>query len=212
MSDLRERLERESLRVSLAPNAQDRMFERGERLDRRRRAGTIAFGLALLVAVIVVVVTTLPRAQEPAAPSPTDALQGRWTATFTCEEMVRAVEHADVNPQLEKFWRRDQARVLGSDDPNDPCAADPPPLTYTFMFRDGRLQIFDAPTGSEGFDGRYELDGDVMKVSDAGNNIVGTYRVAYRLGAGTLSLDLLGRAGRDAFFVGAWESGEFRRT
>ena len=149
------------------------------------------------------------RTTSPAA----DALQGDWVTTFTCEEMVRTVERADVNPQLEKIWRRAQANELGSGDPTEPCAGDPPPLTHTLRLDDGRLLIFDAPTGQEGFDGGYELDGDVMTIRDAtSNNVVGTYRVAYRLDGDRLTFDLLGRGGRDPFFVGVWESGEFERA
>src|SRR5262245_164986 len=214
MSDLRERLERESLRVTLSPGAEDRMFERRERRDRRRRVGTVVFALALLVGIVAVVLTALPRDHvRPATPVPADALQGEWVATSTCDEMVQAVERAQVNAQLEKFWRRAQAQALGSDDPEDPCAGNPAPVAYRFQFADGHLRIFDPPTGREGFAGEYELEGDVLKVRDReGDNIVGTYRVAYRLDGDTLSFDLLGRGGKDPFFIGAWESGELQRA
>lgn len=328
MPDLREHLERESFRVSLEPGAADRMFERRERRDRRRRVGTTVVGLALLVAVIALVLLALPRGKEPRPASPpsivgsftaqlpnqdpdvqrlglkgayqlrlaeggtleiigprrmllpgppitysvtgdrfvtdlfvgegcdaegtyrwtldgvdlrltpvadacemrsvllsdrpwvhattqpsADVLQGDWITTFTCEEMVRTVEGANVNSQLEKFWRRVQANELASDDQTDPCAGNPPSLTHTFRFDDGRLLLFDAPAGQEGFDGGYEVRGDVLTIRDAtSNNIVGTYRVAYRLDGDRLTFDLLGRGGKDPFFVAVWETGEFRRA
>jgi hypothetical protein len=331
MSDLRERLELESHRVSLAPGADERMFERRDRRDRRRRFGTVALGLALVVAVVALVVTTLPRSSQrhrvPASPTSVigtyttrlldldpdvsrlglkgeyvvrfdedgeitlsgplrtedlplplstfsatdrefvtdllvgkgcaaegtyrwsirnglltlvpvadpcelrsvilatrpwvlatprpaaDVLQGDWVATFTCETIVRAVQRAPVPSHDERFWLRVQARELGSPDPADPCVGTPPPLSHTFRFSDGRLQIFDPP-GVLGFDGIYEITGDLLTLRDRGqDNIEGTaYRVAFHIEGDRLTFDLLGRGGTDPFFVGAWESAEFVRV
>ena len=81
--------------------------------------------------------------------------------------------------------------------PNDPCAGTPAPITFTFRFASGRLQIFDPPTGKKGFDGGYSLVDDVMTIRDATMaNIEGTYRVAYRLDGDRVSFDLLGSAGK----------------
>jgi hypothetical protein len=297
MIDLREQLDLESRRVSLAPGAEERMFERQERRDRLRRAATVTFALALVAGVIAVVAAVrrlglkgtyhlqlgsdgsllilAPRnvglpgspatfsltdsrfvtdllvgdgcdgkgtyrwsleggrltltpivdrcelrttvlATQPWTSSPqpaADELQGDWLSTFTCEAMVETVEAADVNSQLEKFWRRAYAIQLGSADESDPCAGNPPPLTYHIRFANGRLQVFDPPDDAEGFDGGYELHGDRMTIRDATtNNIVGTYEVAYQLDGDRLTFDILGRGGRDPFTIAVWETAEFRRA
>ena len=332
MSDLRLRdeLERESHRVSLPPHASERMFERRDRRDRRRRAGVIVTGLALFAGVIAIVLFAAPRGEEeprPAAPTgvvagtyearlpardpdvtrlglagmyelrlgaggtvrmmsprdvdlpgapvtfsieddvfttdflvgsgcdtqgryrwsadeqaltltplddpcdlrtallatrpwtsitplaPTDALQGDWTATFTCEEMVAAVERAPIPPEGIAFFRQGMSHDLGSPDPNHPCAGTPPdPMTQTLRFVDGRLQIFDQ-TGSEGFDGGYERRGDVLVIRDAlTQNIVGSYRLAIDTRPDALVFRLLGQAAKDPFFTGTWEVSPFVRV
>ena len=331
MSDLRLRdeLERESRRVSLPPHASERMFERRDRRDRRRRAGVIVVGLALLGGVIAIVLSAAPRGEEgprPAAPrevagtyearlpardpdvtrlglagmyelrlgadgtlrmmSPrdvdlpghpvtfsieddvfttdflvsdgcevegryrwsgddqaltltplddpcdlrtallaaepwtlitplplTDPLQGDWTATFTCEEMVVAVERAPIPPDGMAFFRRHMSQDLGSPAPNEPCAGTPPdPITETLRFVDGRLQIFDQ-TGAVGFDGGYELRGDVLVIRDAlTRNIVGSYRLAIEIRPGALVFRLLGHAAKDSYFTGTWEVAPFVRV
>ena len=74
MSDLRERLEAESERVTLAPGAADRMFERGRRRERSRRVGALAIGAVLFVVVLAIVRASLPggdREPQPATPTPT---------------------------------------------------------------------------------------------------------------------------------------------
>lgn len=333
MGDLRERLERESQRVNLPTDAADRMFERGRRKARTRRAGALALGAALLLVVIVIVRSSLPsadRGPQPAVPTPTapgdvagtysvllpagdddvarlnmngtytmrlgpegtmelsgprrfdlpgttftfdlergrlttdalvgtecdergvyraavqagslaltpvgdgcdvrvtllatadwsttgadgvtDALEGDWSATFSCEEMRRAVERAPVPSGSLAFWSEMVGAELGSDDPSDPCSGVSQTLSYTFRFDDGRLLIFDASL-IEGFDGAYELRRDSFTMRDATtDNIQGRYRAAFRLRGDTLQVDLIGRAGRDPFFVGTWESAPLIRT
>jgi hypothetical protein len=44
------------------------------------------------------------------------------------------------------------------------------------------------------------------------DNIQGRYRARFRLRNGTLSVDLVGRAGHDPFFVGTWESAPLIRV
>ena len=333
MSDLRERLEREGQRVSLPADAADRMFERGRRRARTRRAGALALGAALLLVVIMIVRSGLPsgdRAPQPATPTPTtprdiagtysallpagdpdvarldmngtytlhlgadgtmgisspravnlpgttftfelergrmitdalvgtgcdergiyrvalqagslalspvtdtcdvratllatsdwsttgteataDALEGDWLATFSCEQMRRAVERAPVPSETQAFWSEAVGAELGSDDPSDPCSGVTQRLSYTFRFDEGRLLIFDARL-VEGFDGAYELRGDSFIMRDATtDNIPGRYRAAFRMRGDALQVDLIGRAGRDPFFVGTWESAPLIRT
>jgi hypothetical protein len=140
----------------------------------------------------------------------TDALQGDWTATFTCEEMVSAVDHAPVSASDEDFWRR-HASEITSDDPADPCAGSPPPLTSTLRFTGDRLLIF-AADRSEGFDGRYDLDGDMLTIRDPRTrNINGEYRMRVTYGADALEFELLGDAASDAFFTATWEAAPFVR-
>jgi len=65
----------------------------------------------------------------------------------------------------------------------------------------------------EGFDGRYEVQGNRIFFGDAGDeNIDGRYRAAFVRVEDRLTFDLLGRAGRDAFFVATWESATFVRN
>jgi len=51
MDDIRERLERESERVTLAPGARARMLERRRRRERSRRASALAVGLSVTLAI-----------------------------------------------------------------------------------------------------------------------------------------------------------------
>jgi hypothetical protein len=346
VSDLRERLQRESERVTLAAGAADRMFERGRRRERTRRTAALVVGVALLVLVIVVVRAGLPggdRKPEPATPAPTspadvagsfsarlpigdvdierlgingwyslvlrtdgtmdltgprrsdlpgaaitfdvergrlttdafvgatdgpwlsysgalsegcdtpgvygvtldegsltlepiddrcevrslilatrswtsteiaittDRLQGDWTSTFTCEQMVLAVDRAPVPPAAQDFWDQGVGAEIGSDDPSDPCSGVSGRLSQTFRFDDGRLLIFDAQL-REGFDGAYELRGNTLTIRDAtGDNIDGRYRARLHIEDDEMRMDLIGQAGRDPFFVGTWESAPFIR-
>jgi hypothetical protein len=323
---LRDDLERESRRVTLAPGAVERMFERRERRDRRRRAATTVVGLALMAGVIALVVTAFPGrsrdrdvvtspsavagtyetrlasrdpdvtqlgvagqfrlrlteggvlelngpwdvdlpgppvtfsvdghelrtdllvghgcetdgtyrwtlaegvltlspledpcqlrsvllatgawTETPPTPSP-DALQGDWTATYTCDQMVAAVERSAKTAANVEQWFRSNADMLGSPDPLDPCAAAPPPLASTLRFTGDRLLIFD-PGAVEGFDGRYELDGDILTIRDPRNrHIDGEYQVRVRITPEALTFKLLGDGGNDAFFVATWEVAPF---
>ena len=319
---LREDLERESHQVTLAPGAAERMFERRDRWDRRRRITTAVVGLALFAAVIAVVVTSLPRrnserevitgpsavagtyetrlpsrdpdvtrlgvagqyelrltesgalelngpwdADLPGPPvtfsvvghelrtdllvghgcgfegtyrwtladgvlalsplddacearsvllgtgawtavtpaPPPDTLQGDWTATYTCEEMVAAVERSPASADDEEQWLRANAEFLGSPDPLDPCAGTPPPFSTTLRFTGDRLLIFD-PGAVEGFDGRYELEGDVLTIRDPRTrNINGAYQLRVQITPETLTFDLLADGGEDSWFVATWE-------
>ncbi len=146
------------------------------------------------------------------AGSPTDRLEGDWTATFSCNQMVRAVRRAPVDPRFEAFWLEAMVRERGSDDPGDPCAGSDELVAFTFRFEDGRLLIFDREL-VEGFDGRYELKGGRITFHDGSDgNIDGRYRAAFILNDGRLSFDLLGRGGGDPFFVATWESAPFVRN
>ena len=149
---------------------------------------------------------------EVASEPTSDPLEGDWTATFSCERMVRAVRRAPVAPEVEAFWTAAVADQFGSDDLTDPCRA-VSELTWMFRFADGRLQIFDPPDLQEGFDGSYEIRGDVMTISDGSDrNIEGRYKVAFRMDGDRVSFDLIGRGASDAFFVATWESAPFVRT
>jgi hypothetical protein len=63
---LRELLESEGRRVSLTPGASERMFDRRDRRDRRRRLVTIAEGLAISAGIIALIVVALPRGDRDA--------------------------------------------------------------------------------------------------------------------------------------------------
>jgi hypothetical protein len=142
-------------------------------------------------------------------PAP-DALQGDWTATYTCEEMVAAVERSEASEANIAGFFAANAELLGSSDPDDPCAGSPPPLSNTFRFTGDRLLIFDGRP--EGFDGRYELDGDVLTIRDPRRaNINGEYQVRVEIGPNTLTFELLGDGAADAFFTATWETAPFVR-
>ena len=151
------------------------------------------------------------------ASAATDPLQGDWTASFSCERMVRAVRRAPVPGEFEAYWRAAVADQSGEatepDDLTNPCRAVVDQLEYMFRFSDGRLQIFDPPDLQEGFDGSYRIRGDTITISDGGDrNIDGRYRVVFRIDGDRVTFDLLGRAASDAFFVATWESASFVRT
>jgi hypothetical protein len=64
----------------------------------------------------------------------------------------------------------------------------------------------------EGFDGRYELDGDVLTIRDPRRaNINGEYQVRVEIGANTLTFELLGDGAADPFFTATWETAPFVR-
>lgn len=138
-----------------------------------------------------------------------DRLEGDWTATFSCEQMVRAVRMAPAPEDQERFWTAAVSQELGSDDYTDPCQAASEPLGYTFRFSDGRLLIFDRDL-VEGFDGSYELRGHVITFGDgAYDNLDGRYQARFEIEGDQLRFDLIGRGGSDAFFVATWESAPF---
>jgi len=142
-----------------------------------------------------------------------DTLEGDWMTTFSCDQMVRAVRRAPVTAQVEAFWTAATADRFGSDDLGDPCRAAPESLAWMLRFSDGRLQIFDPPDLSEGFDGSYVIRGNVLTISDGSErNIDGRYEVAFRIEGGQVSFDLIGRGASDAFFVATWETAPFVRT
>jgi hypothetical protein len=63
------------------------------------------------------------------------------------------------------------------------------------------------PDGSEGFDGGYEVRGNIMTIRDAGTrNIKGSYELRFRRNNDRASFQLLGRGATDPFFVATWES------
>ncbi len=141
---------------------------------------------------------------------PSGRFQGDWTATFSCEPMVRTVQRAAIAPRDEKFWLRHSGE-LGSD-PNDPCRGAPDPITFTVRFDRGRLLIY-GPDGSMGFDGGYEMHGDIMTMRDAGmGNISGSYELRFRLNKDRVSFQLLGRGATDPFFGATWQSAPFLKN
>ncbi len=142
-----------------------------------------------------------------------DVLEGEWTATFSCRQMVRAVHEAPIDATQETFWTGATADGFGSTDLTDPCQTVSEPLTRTLRFSNGRLLIFDPPDLQEGFDGSYAISGDVMTIRDgASGNIRGRYRMVFQVEGDRVSFDLIGRGASDAFFVGAWEAAPFFRT
>ena len=142
-----------------------------------------------------------------------DALEGEWTATFSCRAMVRAVRAAPVDPTKEAFWIGVTADSFGSNDLSHPCRAVNESMTRVLRFSDGRLQVFDPPSMAEGFDGRYVIDGDVVTISDpATRNIRGSYQLSFTTDGDRVAFHLLGRGATDPFFVGAWEAAPFFRT
>jgi hypothetical protein len=141
-----------------------------------------------------------------------DSLEGDWTATFSCEQMVRTVRNAPVSPADRDFWAANVSGFRGapeqaSDDPPDPCASLPEDLTFTFRFSNGRLWIFDGGNLTEGFDGRYELLG--AHVLRFGDRIDGPFRARFELEGDRITFDLMGRGGSQPFFVATWESAPF---
>jgi hypothetical protein len=136
--------------------------------------------------------------------------QGQWTATFSCERMVGTVRAAAIAPRHEAAWFQGSGE-LGSD-PKDPCRGAPDPITFTLRFDRGRLLIY-GPDGSEGFDGGYEVHGNIMTIRDAGtDNINGSYDVRFRVNNDRVSFQLLGRGATDPFFVATWESAPFLKN
>jgi hypothetical protein len=137
----------------------------------------------------------------------TEPLEGDWTATFSCQRMVRTVEDSPVSNGSANFWRRAIATDLGSDDPTDPCAANPSPMRFTLRFSNGHVWVFDGGRYAEGFDGDYELlSRDVVRFGDS---IDGPFRARFRIRGDRVTFDLIGRGGSQPFFVGAWESAPF---
>ena len=326
MADLHDLLEREGELYALPPGAAERMFERGRRRERNRRAAAIGLGALLLLAVIAIVRSGLPSGDEsrPAVPSPVtqrsvagtysvdlsrdeddsvrrlhldgtyemhldrdgslqlssphgydlpgtpitfmidagvmttdalvgtecdapgrylpllqggilsfrpldepcelrrvllatrpwgivdddpDRLEGDWTATFSCEQMVRTVRAAPVSRGAEGFWAGAAATELGSGDSSDPCASTREPMTFTLRFSNGHLWIFDGADMTEGLDGDYELlGGGILRFGDG---IDGPFRASFEIDGDQVTFDLLGRGGSDAFFVATWESAPF---
>ncbi len=140
---------------------------------------------------------------------PAGRFQGDWSTTFSCERMVRTVQRAAISPPDEEFWYRHSGE-LGSD-PNDPCTGAPDPITFTLRFDRGRLLIY-GPDGSMGFDGGYEVHGDIMTIRDARmDNINGSYELRFRPNQGRVSFQLLGRGATDPWFVATWQSAPFVR-
>jgi hypothetical protein len=155
----------------------------------------------------VAILTTRP--WRPFTSTASDPLEGEWMSSFSCSAMVSNVRSAPVAPHDETFWLRAAADETGSSDRHDPCAGSPPKLSYTFRFTDGRLQIFDR-TGAEGFDGRYEVRGDVIVVRDPRTrNISGAYRFAFHLQDERLEFQPLGRAAKDPFYIAVWGTAPF---
>jgi len=144
--------------------------------------------------------------------SSVDALQGEWISTYSCEEMVAAVERAPVSRHDESFWREANAREFGSPDQDDPCAGSVATITHTLRFTGDRLQIFDLGP-AEGFDGRYRLRGGILTIRDPRTrNIAGAYRLRVDIGDDSLTFELLDRGARDPWFVSTWQVAPFARV
>lgn len=140
----------------------------------------------------------------------TGRFEGDWTTTFSCARMVRTVHEAAIAPREEAFWLRGSGE-LGSD-PEDPCRGALDPITFALRFDHGRLLIY-GPDGSMGFDGGYEVHGNIMTIRDAGmDNINGSYQLRFRLTDDRVSFHLLGRGATDPFFVATWESAPFLKN
>jgi hypothetical protein len=160
----------------------------------------------------IALLTLRPWSVVKQSASPADPLEGDWTASFSCAEMVRTVREAPVPPDFERFWLSAQATERASSDPQDPCAVDDRPISFTFRFDNGRILIFDREL-REGFDGSYKIKGHAFVLRDGGDrNIVGWYTVEFAISGDTVTFDLTGRGGSDPFFVATWESGVFTRS
>ena len=76
MSELRDRLDRESERISLAPGADVRLWERRHRLERRRRVSALALGAIVALLVIVVSLHGLVVSGDGRSPAPPGSTGG----------------------------------------------------------------------------------------------------------------------------------------
>ena len=140
-----------------------------------------------------------------------ERLEGDWTATFSCERMVRTVRAAPASLAFEELWLRAISSELGSVDLSDPCASAPPPMSFTLRFSNGHVWVFDGGEFTEGFDGDYERVGpDTIRFGDG---VDGPFRARFEIEGDRVTFDLIGRGGAQPFFVAAWESAPFvRRT
>lgn len=84
MSDLRDQLELESERVTLAPGADARLWDRRRRRDRRRRASALVVGATLAAALVILSVQTLRVTGDGRAPAarPTPAAYDEIAGTY----------------------------------------------------------------------------------------------------------------------------------
>jgi hypothetical protein len=143
-----------------------------------------------------------------------DPLEGVWTATFSCERMVRTVRNAPVSPEDRDFWAANVTSLRAPpeqdpDDPPDPCASLPDTVTYTFRFSNGRLWIFDGGNHVEGFDGDYRLvGGGLLRFGDRAD---GPFRARFEIAGNEVTFDLIGPGGSQPFFVATWETAPFER-
>lgn len=86
MSDIRDRLARESERVTLAPDAAERMFERGRRRERTRRATALVVGLSITIVIVgfaIQAVRVTRDATVPASLGPSVESYDEIAATYT---------------------------------------------------------------------------------------------------------------------------------
>jgi hypothetical protein len=94
-----------------------------------------------------------------------------------------------------------------------PCADAKGRYKRIARFEGGRLALFDGPALAVGLDASYEIvDADTFTASDAGQNIEGTYTFDYRITGDRLTVNMVGPAARDPFFVVAWQAAPFYRT
>jgi hypothetical protein len=153
-------------------------------------------------------------AWTPMVDATSDPLEGDWITTFSCARMVRTVRTAPVSPADRDFWAANVSGFRGPpedapDEPPDPCATLPETMTFTLRFLNGRLWVFDGGTLVEGFDGTYDLLGP--RVLEFGDRVDGPFRARFDVDGDRIAFDLVGRGGRQPFFVAAWESATFVR-
>jgi|KBSSwiStaDraftv2_1062776.scaffolds.fasta_scaffold369273_2 hypothetical protein len=193
MADLRERLIRRSERFELPPDAMARMFERGARLQRRRRVASAAIALAIGLAGTLFAVTALrdrdpiPGPQVP--PSPTVGHGAIPEGTYRTAPMTRQEIMASV---LRAGFSRRQAEQLYFDHLSIPLD---PWIRQGLVIEDGFwFQTATSAGGQEeaGWGGSFEQAGS-HRVVATDNVCTITYR--FSISGEILSLELLHETG-----------------
>lgn len=107
MSDLRDRLERRSERFELPADALGRLFERGVRVQRRRRTTAAVVALAIGAASAVLAFSSIgklgeaPASQPPPTPQQTRTIPDGtyWTSAITREQVLSTIRAAGFTPR-----------------------------------------------------------------------------------------------------------------